>query len=78
MDPLITTIGLSIFILVVGAALILGIIEAYGPRGVRYQTNQLLIKVAVACLNRVEFRSPTNRNMIRVVRNETNCLKGCV
>lgn len=78
MEALLVVIGLATFTLVVGLGLFYGAVIAAESKGARYRYNQLLIKIAIGCLNRVEFKSQTNDNMLRVVRNEANCLKGCI
>lgn len=78
MQPLLITIGLAVFMLVLGLAVMYGIIMALDAKGARYYYNQLLIKIAIGCLKRVEFKSPTNENMLSVVRAEARCLQGCI
>lgn len=75
---LLIIVGLIVVMLVVCLALFYGAMWATESRGVRYHINQLLVNVAVWSLKRVQFRSQTNNNMLRVVRSEADCLKGCI
>ena len=75
---LLIVIGLFVVVLAACLALFYGAMWATESRGVRYHINQLLVNVAVWSLNRTQFKCATNNNMLRVVRNEADCLKGCI